>query len=285
MEPCLNRRSSPRRALTLGIASILLFSLIPSAQAAESAFPSTPILGQDHFAVRDGMRLHLWQKCLQGLESAAAQAGRVALLVHGATWSGRPDFDLQIRDYSLMDFLARSGYDIWALDIHGYGQSDRTVKDWSDAASAALDIDSAVQYIRRLRGVAQVKMLGWSWGTQVAGLYAIAHRDCVARLILYGNVWKGLEEWRGIPMPEEQYRRNVEDDARADFIPGQFEEDVVEAYAREALKTDPTSPNGVLIDLSTRLPMVDPERITVPTLILSRLTVNETESVGSSQIF
>ena len=167
-----------------------------------------------------------------------------------------------------MDFLARNGYDVWAIDIHGYGQSDRTIKDWSDTASAALDLDSAVEYICRLRGVSQVNMLGWSWGTQIAGIYAAAHPERIAKLILFGNVWKGLPEWRDMPAPEEQYRTNGEDDAREDFIPGQFEADVVEAYAREALKTDPKSPNGVLIDLATRLPLVNPERIAVPTLII-----------------
>ena len=32
----------------------------------------------------------------------------------------------QIRDYSLMDLLATNGYDVWAIDIHGYGHSDKT---------------------------------------------------------------------------------------------------------------------------------------------------------------
>ena len=43
---------------------------------------------------------------------------------------------------------------------------------------------------------------------------------------------------------------------------------MVDAYAREALKTDPQSPNGALRDTLTKLPMVAPERIAVPTLII-----------------
>jgi pimeloyl-ACP methyl ester carboxylesterase len=42
--------------------------------------------------------------------------------------------DLQIRDYSLMDLLAEHDYDVWAIDIHGYGRSDKP-KDWIDARS------------------------------------------------------------------------------------------------------------------------------------------------------
>jgi pimeloyl-ACP methyl ester carboxylesterase len=229
---------------------------------------TSAIVVQSHFAVRDGMKIHLWQKCQTGQEAVAAQAGKVALLLHGATWSGRPDFDLQIRDYSLMDFLARNGYDVWAIDIHGYGQSDKSTKDWSDTASAAQDMASAVDYVCKLRKIPRLKALGWSWGTQIAGIYAAEHPDRLSKLILYGNVWKGLPEWRNIPAPKEQYRTNGDADAREDFVPGQFEQDVVDTYAREALKADPKSPNGILVDLFTKLPLIDPEKITVPTLIL-----------------
>jgi pimeloyl-ACP methyl ester carboxylesterase len=248
-------------------ASFCLTVVSPCVLALLSACQGS-VVGHDHFALRDGMRIHLWQKCLSGRESAAAERGKVALLIHGGTWSGRPDFDLQIRDYSFMDFLARNGYDAWAIDIHGYGQSDKSSKDWSDSASAALDLASAVEYICSLRKIPRVKMLGWSWGTQIAGIYAADHPDRIGRLILYGNVWKGPPDWRTIPLPTTGYRTNGEDDARSDFIPEQYEPDVVEAYVREALKTDPASPNGVLVDLSTRLPLIDPERITIPTLVI-----------------
>jgi len=241
---------------------------LPAKAGASPAVVAPAIPGKSHFALRDGLRIHLWQKCLPGQEAATAQAGKVALLIHGSTWSGRPDFDLQIRDYSLMDFLARNGYDVWAIDIHGYGQSDKTDKDWSDTASAALDLGSALDYICGLRKVAKVDVLGWSWGTLIAGVYAADHPDRIAKLILYGNVWKGLPGWKTFPAPKKPYQTNTDGGARSDFIPGQFERDVVDAYAQEALRTDPQSPNGVLVDCSSKLPMVDPERITVPTLII-----------------
>jgi len=63
--------------------------------------------------------------------------------------SGRLAFDLQIRDYSLLDFLAENGYDVWVIGTHGYGHSDKTEKDWSDSHSAAADIAVAVAYITK----------------------------------------------------------------------------------------------------------------------------------------
>jgi pimeloyl-ACP methyl ester carboxylesterase len=260
----------PRRTKSSLIAlAVLALTLMAPSLAAQQALSGTAaIVGHDHFAVREGLRLHLWQKCLAGGEDEAARAGRVLVLVHGATWSGRPDFDLQIRDYSLMDFLARAGYDVWAIDIHGYGQSDRTDADWSDSDSAARDLGAAVEYICSLRSVSRVHILGWSWGTIVGGIYAAARPERVERLILYGTVWKGLPEWRGIPLPTEQYRVNDESGAYEDFIPGQFERDVVAAYAHEAIKADPRSPNGILVDLFSRLPLIDPRAIRVPTLVI-----------------
>jgi pimeloyl-ACP methyl ester carboxylesterase len=173
--------------------------------AAPAAAADQAIVGADHTVVRDGLRIHLWQKCLTGGEAAAAKADKVAILVHGATWSGQPDFDLQIGDYSLMDAMARAGYDVWAIDIHGYGKSDKTDKDWSDTASAALDLDAAVEHVCALRQVAQVKLLGWSWGAMITGVYATAHPRRVARLILYGAAWKGTQ-WQHGRVPDTQYR-------------------------------------------------------------------------------
>src|SRR5882672_4636720 len=238
------------------------------------------ISGKAHYVLRDGLRIYLWEKYQTGSEDSFGRNGKIALLVHGGTWSGRPDFDLQIRDYSLMDLLATNGYDVWAIDIHGYGHSDKTDKDWSGVQSAAADIDAAVEYITKLRGVSKVDLLGWSAGTQRAGLYAMQHPERVGKLILYAPQWKGTAEYRdrlrkriengGKPLG--QYRINTEAAARSDFVDGelalhpQFEEDVVALYAKEALQTDPRSPNAFVENAN--LPVLDRLRITVPTMII-----------------
>src|SRR5207245_8720777 len=104
--------------------------------------------------------------------------------------------------------------------------------------------------------------------------------DKVAKLILYAGIWKGTAEFRalnakriengGKPLP--QYRVSSEESLRSDFVTGdlarhpQFEEDVVRESVKEALETDPKSPN-VFVEWA-KLPILDPARITVPTLIL-----------------
>lgn len=229
---------------------------------------SKGIVGKDHYVMSNGLKVYLWEKYHKKFEKTFSQSNKIVLLVHGATWSGRPDFDLQIRDYSLMDFLAKNGYDAWAIDIHGYGRSEKTDKDWSDTASAARDIGAAVDHIAKLRGVGKVSLFGWSWGTQTTGIYTMDHPEKVDKLILFAMAWKGNSAAAGRPVPKEQYRINTEEAARSDFIPGQYEEDVVAKYVKEALAADPKSPNGVRVDMPAKAPMLFPERIKVPTLII-----------------
>lgn len=266
------------RRLALGFA--LLGLLCTCATAGARPSPGAPIVGKAHYVMRDGLRIYLWEKRAAGRAPGSADSGKVIVLVHGGTWSGRPDFDLQIRDYSLMDFLASHGFDVWAIDIHGYGHSDKTDADWSGVRSAAADIDAAVEYIVRLRGVSQVDLLGWSAGTQRAGLYAMQHPGRVGKLILYAPFWKATAQFRertrqridngGVPLT--QYRINTEAAARSDFVEGelarqpQFEEDVVALYAREALATDPKSPNAFVE--YPQAPFLDPQQITVPTMVI-----------------
>jgi|SRR5260370_32785620 len=100
------------RPATLALALVLIpwacvrASNTPGVASEERDTAASPISGKAHYALRDGLRIYLWEKHKAGLEDSFGISGKVALLVHGGTWSGRPDFDLQIRDYS-SDGLAR----------------------------------------------------------------------------------------------------------------------------------------------------------------------------------
>lgn len=225
--------------------------------------PGPDIRGTDHCVQRDGQRIHVWEKTAV---DAATKRG-VLVFIHGATWSSRPDFDLQIRDYSAMDAMARDGWDTFAIDVQGYGQSDDPVGDnWSRTADAAKDVAVAIEFICAQRGVDRVSLLGWSWGAQIAGLYANQRPERVARLILFGFMHQRLFPSR--PGPTEKYRTNSADGAKSDFIEGCYEQDVVDFYVAECLRVDPVSPNGVRVDFLQHLPLVDPKKLPMPTMLL-----------------
>ena len=52
------------------------------------------INGTEHWVNRDGHRLHVWEKT----GDKPPSVGKVTLLVHGGTYSGKTDFDIQVPD-------------------------------------------------------------------------------------------------------------------------------------------------------------------------------------------
>src|SRR6185436_1276951 len=55
----------------------------------------------------------------------ATPAEHVALFIHGAGTPAEVAFDVPYQDYSWMGFLARAGFDVFSMDMTGYGRSTR----------------------------------------------------------------------------------------------------------------------------------------------------------------
>jgi pimeloyl-ACP methyl ester carboxylesterase len=145
-----------------------------------------------------------------GALRTSAFGDRVVLFVHGAGTPAEVAFDVPYQDYSWMAFLARAGFDVFAVDMTGYGRSTRPApmddpcnlaKDrqagfvaapcapgyphtLTSVASDWAEIGAAVDYIRALRHVERVSLVAWSRGGPRAGGYASQHPDKVRRLIV-----------------------------------------------------------------------------------------------------
>src|SRR6476660_3160551 len=52
-------------------------------------------------------------------------ADRVALFIHGAGTPAEVSFDVPYQDYSWMAYLAHAGFDVFSMDMTGYGRSTR----------------------------------------------------------------------------------------------------------------------------------------------------------------
>lgn len=234
----------------------------------------------EHLVHKHGIRLFLWEKYRTEEAAAFARTGRVILLVHGASFSGITTFDLQVPGkpgHSLMDFLAERGYDAWALDIEGYGRSDRPITHTSSTAVAAEDIRAACEHIFQHRRVQSLHLLGFSWGTQSAGLFASSYPHWIRRLILLAPISQE-SPWLESLRPQlgtfegERYRANTVEAVKArvlSSIPGQaIDPQVLEYYAMLAVGRDPSSPNGCLVDILTRMPLVDYGKLGMPTLLV-----------------
>ena len=71
-------------------------------------------------------------------------ADRVALFIHGAGTPGEVSFDVPYQDYSWMAYLAHAGFDVFAMDMTGYGRSTRpaAMNDPCNLAAAQIERES-----------------------------------------------------------------------------------------------------------------------------------------------
>ena len=97
----------------------------------------------------------------------------VLFLVHGSSNSTRSSYDLDVPgkgEYSLMNVLAREGYDVWTMDHDGYGYSGSSGNN-SDIASGVEDLKAAMPVIAKETGQQKMHMYGTSSGAIRAGAY------------------------------------------------------------------------------------------------------------------
>ena len=240
----------------------------------------TQVTGQEHWTTKttpDGpVKLFLWEKYVGSPEGKPA-----VLWVHGSSMASTPTFDLTVPgrpDSSVMDWFAERGFVCWCVDMEGYGRSAKHRDIFCDISNGADDLAAATDYIKATRGIESFLTYGISSGALRAALFAQRHPSRVSRLALDAFVWTGegaptlAQRRKKLPEFTANKRRPID---RA-FVYSIFERDhpdcaerrVVDAFADAILALDDSMPNGTYIDMCSRLPVVDPEKITVPTLVL-----------------
>ena len=234
------------------------------------------VTGTEHWTEHNGAKLFLWNKCV-------GDSGKKPplLFVHGSSMASTPTFDLQVPghpDSSAMDWFARCGFDCWCVDMEGYGRSTKDRDNNAPIAQGAEDCFAAAKHIQGLRGPRPMHVYGISSGALRAGLFAERHPDMVDRLALDAMVWTGegsptlADRRKKLPQFLASHRRPI-DKAFIHSIferdhPGTAETAVIDAFADAVVALDTSVPTGTYVDMCSRLPVVDPTRIKVPTLIM-----------------
>ncbi len=259
------RRASPKKAAR------------PAARAGGLA----KVTGTEHWTHKidngEKVKLYLFNKVVGDPKKTRG----TVLLVHGSSMASTPTFDLQVpgrTDSSVMDVLARAGYDVWCVDMEGYGKSEKGRDNKALISQGADDCLAAATYIRMLRGPRKLLTYGISSGALRAALFAQRSPDLVARLALDAMVWTG----EGSPTLEQRAKRLDEFRAKnrrpidRAFVysifnrdhPGSADDKVIDAFADAILKLDDSVPTGTYVDMCANLPVCDPAKITVPTIIM-----------------
>ena len=238
---------------------------------------SLALAGKEHLTKKGDVRLWLWEK-----PRTSGDDGRGTILfVHGSSMASTPTFDLHVpgRPHSsAMDWFAARGFDTWCVDLEGYGRSDKHRDVNCDIANGADDLEAATDYIMKARGVRRFLVYGISSGALRAALYAQRRPERVARLALDAFVWTG----EGSPTLADRRKRLAEFQAKnrrpidRAFVrsifnrdhPGCADEATVSAFADAVLALDDSVPTGTYVDMCAKLPVVNPEKISAPTLIM-----------------
>ena len=235
-------------------ASAVAIALI---SAPHSASPQKPL---QHTVTVDGHPIAVWEK-------SAPHPRRNLVLVHGRTWSSLPDFDLHVRgeNLSVMDAFVARGYDVYAIDLRGYGATPRDPSGWLTPDRAAADVNAVVNWVQHRSSLKEKPaLIGWSRGSMVAQLVAQKYPDAISALVLFGRPMRDsifAADTRSTIAP-----RTPNTSATSDFItPGSISQPAIDAYVRQALASDPVLAEWRSLDEFNAL---DAARVTVPTLFM-----------------
>ena len=233
--------------------------------------------GTEHWTNKGDVKLFMWNK----VAGDPAKTRGTILFVHGSSMASQPTFDLDVPgrpDSSAMEYFARQGYDTWCVDMEGYGRSTKDRDNNAPIAYGADDCYAAAQYIQKLRGqppsprlrhfVRRAARRAVRRAPSRDGRPARARCACVdrRRFADAGRARKKLPEF------QSKNRRPI----NRDFVfsifnrdhPGAAEDKVIDAFADAILELDDSVPTGTYVDMCSKLPVVNPEKITVPTLIM-----------------
>ena len=270
---------------------------------------SGKIVCEDHYidAFDKGIRLHVREKRPRGKRRFTPQ--ETLLLVHGRGPAAPVVFDLPVPGYSWMDRLASRGYDVFAVSVRGFGYSTYPPEMIEDPVgkapairghTAARDIGAAVRFIRNLREVENVNILGRSWDSTTVPTFASAHNPQVRKVVLYAPYYAGVNAARAAQFEDPERPGHFNEKLGAWFwtteadlhrrwwghIPGTghhnwCERSVARAvwetrlrYSPEGASRRPSavkSPNGSYTDLFDRargIPAYDAAKLRCPALLI-----------------
>lgn len=282
-----------------------------------SAPPVSALAVEDFHVPSNAAGIELFVRNKRPAGTQAFPSSRIVLFVHGTTFPSESTFDLSLDGLSWMDYIARAGYDVYLVDVRGYGGSTRPAAmseppdrnpPVATLGEAVSDIDAAVDFIRLRRGVDRVSLIGWSWGTVVMGRYAATHPAKVDRLVLYAPVWQRRTEniaARGsdiatayrlvnVAATRARWLTGVAPDKHEHLVPRSW----FETWVAANLATDPwgakqtpaviRAPNGGLASMRNTgawVPPYDPAAIQAPTLLVKGEWDAETPSYMAQALF
>ena len=284
---------------------------------ATPAFAQSPKLVMEEMMVPSEAGIEIYVRNKRPADMTTFRPERTLLFVHGATYPAHAAFDLKLDGLSWMEYVAARGYDVYLLDLRGYGKSTRPKEmDEKPEANAPLvrgitavqDIGAVVDFVLKRRGISRLNLMGWSWGTTLMATYTTQNASKVERLVLYAPAWirttpslsrplGALGAYRTVTreLAKTRWFTGVPEDKKAALIPAGW----FDAWADATFASDPVgakmtppairAPNGVQQDgdefFAAGKPYYDPAKVTVPTLLVHAEWDRDTPAYMAQTLF
>jgi len=223
-------------------------------------------------------------------QRAEANLGDV-IYVHGSTFGAELSVLLKLDGRSWADALCEAGFNVWAFDFAGYGDSDRYQYN-NDGVVGGIEqvvpqLRRVIAEVRARNGSRAVSLLAHSWGGSLALRYVSSEGEDLASLVLFAPIVTRMASPMS-PAPTSshfllsvwsQYRRFVEDVPHGVAQP--LSEAHFQAWSDAFLASDVDSrsrmPPAVLTPVGPQLDwralwagqqLYDAAKIKVPTLLV-----------------
>jgi len=302
--------------------AVTLFALLLVCARAEAATQSKAAsnLVMEEFKVPSDSGIDIFVRNKRASTMTNFSAEKTVVYIHGASGPSESDFDLSLGGFSWMDFIANAGYDVYLMDVRGYGHSTRPPQmslppmesaPVATTEEAVRDLAAVVAFIKHRRSIGKVNLLAWSWGTFIAQWYAAKNSNNVNKLVLYAPLWirqtpskappsaGQLGAYRSITVAEERAELlnppGVPEDKKAELIPAGW----VDVSTSALIDSDPEgwqqnppafrAPNGGIFDVTryqsgAALPF-DAKDIRTPVLLIKAEWDTVTPSYMAQSLF
>jgi pimeloyl-ACP methyl ester carboxylesterase len=262
----------------LGLIAGGLADALPTQSAVAATAEGDEIWSSEYWARKGDIPLWMYRKRL-GAPKPGEPSRPVLFFVHGSSVSSRV-FDLNVPghgEYSVMNEFARYGFDCWTMDHENYGKSGRTSGN-SDIASGVEDLKAGVEIVARETGRQKFHFLGESSGALRAGAFAMVAPERADRLMFAAFTYKGegsptlTKRAEQLPYYRSHNMRKRDRDMIRSIAtrdkPGTSDPAVVEALADAELQFGDQVPTGTYLDMTANLPVVRPEKVLSPVLLV-----------------
>jgi pimeloyl-ACP methyl ester carboxylesterase len=257
-------------------ASVATLAFGLSLAAAGSAWAAEPALdrSEHHVPVTSTAPGYAGQQASIYVREVKGGSKGPVLFVHGAGTPAEVAFDSPYKDYSWMAFLARAGFDVYSMDMEGYGPSTRppamddpcnlppASQKTIDANKAPCpasftqpittmgsdwtDLSAVADWVLGRTKARTLNLVGWSQGGPRTVGYTLQHPGKVARLVVLAPAYlAGMPTSAPAILPSDppltsqsqaEFKANWDRQAPC---PGQYEPGIYAATWADLIKSDP----------------------------------------------